>query len=157
MPIKWKQENLVVFNDGTITASWFASVLNNDNGRNWIKQFRKKNPKYRVTVRARSADRKNAFLKAGRTINDYYCSSQHDCPHTSADRFVLYLDRNNRKNKLIQIGEYLDGVTFGFEKVENVYFNDGKHYITVVSYKGRHTAKWSVKTLSWRRIQPFAI
>ena len=150
MPQLWIQEDLVVFNNGTFGASWFASVLNNEAGRNWIKQFREKNIKCKVRTRARSKNRKQAFIDAGRTVNDYYCSSQQDCPRKTADRFVLYLEQNNRRNKDVKVGEYLDGGFFGWEKVDERWSDGNDSYVEIsTSQNGNFTAKWNEKRQYW--------
>ena len=153
MPVKWTQEDLVVFNNGTFGASWFASVLNNENGRNWIKRFREKNPQCLVRTRARSANRIQAFLKAGRTITDYIRSSQKDCPRKSADRFVLYLNPNNWKNKNIMVGKYLDGDVWGFVKVLRIWNEDDAEFLIAESYRGNFTAKWNEKRQRWMKLR----
>ena len=93
MPVKWKQEELVVFNDGSYGAYWFASVLNTENGRSWTDRFKEKNPRFKVKKRFRHSNRRLAYNLAGKDYNRAY--AEHVVPAATAERFVLYLTQRS--------------------------------------------------------------
>jgi hypothetical protein len=100
MKVLPKQTELVMFNDGTFRfgrekSHWFAMVLNNENGRKWIKNFRQKNRHLKVSIYNRHSDRRKAFELMGRDYDNSYAA--HNIPQKFAERFALYIEEKETR------------------------------------------------------------
>jgi len=95
MALPQNQTDLVVFNNGTYDANWFACVINNDAGRKWVETLRKKNPKYYIKCRGRHSNRRTAYENMGRDYDR--CYREHIIPLKYSDRFVVYMEPKKSK------------------------------------------------------------
>jgi len=91
-----KQTELVVFNNGTLPHNphWFAMVLNTENGRKWLENFRKKNRHLSVKVYHRHSNRRLAFEQMGRDYDHSYAA--HNITRKFAEKLALYLYKKER-------------------------------------------------------------
>jgi len=105
-----KQTELVMFNNGQVKfggykSHWFALVLNTENGRRWVENFRKKNRHLKVKIYNRHSDRRKAFRLMGRDYDHSYAA--HNIPRAFAERMAVYIEKNNLKNKKVKVDEHI--------------------------------------------------
>jgi len=153
-----KQTELVMFNNGVESgpykkqkSHWFAMVLNNENGRQWVKNFRNKNRHLKVTVYCRHSDRRKAFELMGRDYDHSY--EAHNIPQKFAERFAVYVDKNPRRNKNVKEGEYMTFGDYGYE----IIYKSGNNLVLQMNfvppyfteYKTKIFAEWNEKKQMW--------
>jgi hypothetical protein len=95
-----KQTELVMFNNGQVKfggqkSNWFAMVLNNENGRKWISNFRKKNRHLSVKVYNRHSDRRLAYKLMGKNYDTSY--EAHNVTKNAAEKFAVYIYPKTRE------------------------------------------------------------
>jgi len=98
MPTKNTQIELVRFNNGKERGRWFAIILNNENGRKWIKNFKKKNPQCKIKLRYRYSDRRLAYQLAGKNYDTAY--EAHDVPAKFVHSLEMYVSKNPLSDKI---------------------------------------------------------
>lgn len=98
MPII-KSDKLVVLNNGQILhgknkVNYFASVKNTPEGREWIKQLRKKNIQYKIIYYVTGTNRRQRYFEAfGREMPKH--DNGNKLPVRVAERFRVYLYPKN--------------------------------------------------------------
>jgi len=89
-----KQETLIEFNNSK-RGTWFVSVLNTENGREWIKRFHKLNPNLKITSYPRHSNWHKMYNEI-RKNNDRraeYTYTLGRVPAKYCERRVLYIER----------------------------------------------------------------
>ena len=138
-----KQTELVAFNSKEFAGNWFARVKNTENGRQWIKRFREKNRKLKVTLYGRSPNRKSRCVEA----NVRYYANRHIA--SIAETIVVYIEKNARRDKKIKVNEHIT-IYDNYYNVHKVWSEHGNKYLTAFSrYVGYITLRWSDKKDMW--------
>ena len=159
-----KQKSIVLFNDGKQRASWFALILNTPEGLQWIKNFKKKNPKCKIKLRTRHSNRRLAYKLAGKDYDHSY--PEHVVPKSVAERFAMYIEDNKLRNENIKENQYFpkitkDGLEFDSPKVHRIWFDNGIKYCSAFSdaynslydrYESSLVFQWSNKSHYWKII-----
>ena len=147
-----KQTELVMFNNGQVQfgghkSHWFALVLNTENGRKWLENFRKKNRHLKVTVFNRHSDRRKAFKLMGRDYDRSYAA--HNIPRKFAERMAVYIERKSQYDKKLKVNERLV-MKDNYYYVSKMWYDSGVKYLTAdSSWVGRIFAKWSDEKQKW--------
>lgn len=94
-----KSDETVVLNindnikHGGDSVRYFASVKNTEEGREWIKNLRKKNPDYKIVIYPTGTNRRERFKLAGIEIPTSPDGSDkgNKLPYSVAERFRVYV------------------------------------------------------------------